>query len=31
MQNLEDRTAEDDKAIEVLLKGMKGEGEKQRQ
>jgi|SRR5882762_501114 len=31
MQNLEDRTAEDDKAIEVLLKGIKGEGETQRQ
>ena len=31
MQNLEDRTAEDDKAIEVLLKGIKGAGETQRQ
>lgn len=31
MQGLPDRTAEDDKAIEVLLQGIKGEGERQRQ
>ena len=31
MQSLPDRTAEDDKAIDVLLQGIKGEGERQRQ
>jgi len=31
MQNLENCMAEDDKAIEVLLKGIKGEGKRQRQ
>ena len=31
MQGLPNRTAEDDKAIGVLLQGIKGEGERQRQ